>query len=52
MEPTDPGVGDHTLVAHPILVNRPAICTPKGVALCRLSKAMLPLLERARPARC
>ena len=48
---TDPAVGDDALldamVAHPILVNRPIVCTPKGVALCRPSEAVLPLLERA-----
>ena len=48
---TDPGVSDDALlaamVAHPILVNRPIVCTPKGVALCRPSEAVLPLLERA-----
>ncbi|SEW17536.1 arsenate reductase [Cognatiyoonia koreensis] len=33
------------MVAHPILVNRPIVCTPKGVALCRPSEAVLPLLE-------
>ena len=47
---TDPAVGDDALldamVAHPILVNRPIVCTPKGVALCRPSEAVLPLLER------
>ena len=48
---TDPAVGDDALlaamVAHPILVNRPIVCTPKGIALCRPSEAVLPLLERA-----
>ena len=48
---TDPGVADDALldamVAHPILVNRPIVCTPKGVALCRPSETVLPLLERA-----
>ncbi len=45
----DPTVSDDALldamVAHPILVNRPIVCTPKGVALCRPSEAVLPLLE-------
>lgn len=45
----DPDVSDDTLldamVEHPVLVNRPIICTPKGVALCRPSEAVLPLLE-------
>ena len=34
-----------TMVTHPILVNRPIVCTPKGVALCRPSEAVLPLME-------
>lgn len=38
------------MVAHPILVNRPIVATPKGVALCRPSEAVLPLLAR-RPER-
>ena len=46
---TDPAVGENALldamVAHPVLVNRPIVCTPKGVALCRPSEAVLPLLE-------
>ncbi|MFQ1701316.1 arsenate reductase (glutaredoxin) [Loktanella agnita] len=46
----DPGVSDDALMdamlAHPVLVNRPIVCTPKGVALCRPSEAVLPLLEQ------
>ncbi len=34
------------MLEHPVLVNRPIVCTPKGVALCRPSEAALPLLER------
>lgn len=34
------------MIAHPILVNRPIVATPKGTRLCRPSKAVLPLLER------
>ena len=30
--------------AHPILLNRPLVATPKGVALCRPSEAVLDLL--------
>lgn len=45
----DPSVNDDVLldamIAHPVLVNRPIVCTPKGVALCRPSEAVLPLLE-------
>ena len=37
------------MVAHPVLVNRPVVATPKGVRLCRPSEAVLELLER-RPA--
>ena len=33
------------MIAHPILVNRPIVCTPKGVALCRPSEVVLPILE-------
>ena len=35
---------DHML-EHPVLVNRPIVCTPKGVRLCRPSEAVLDLLE-------
>ncbi|MEO1775907.1 MAG: arsenate reductase family protein [Pseudomonadota bacterium] len=31
--------------AHPILVNRPIVCTRRGVRLCRPSEAVLDLLE-------
>ena len=34
------------MVAHPILVNRPIVETPTGVALCRPSERVLDLLER------
>lgn len=37
------------MLAHPILVNRPIVCTPKGVRLCRPSEAVLDLLERMPP---
>lgn len=37
------------MVAHPILVNRPVVVTPKGVALCRPSEKVFDLLDR-RPA--
>lgn len=47
---TDPSVSDDTLldamVAHPILVNRPIVCTHKGVRLCRPSEAVLDLLDQ------
>ena len=34
------------MLAHPVLVNRPIVASPKGVRLCRPSEAVLPLLER------
>jgi arsenate reductase (glutaredoxin) len=34
------------MVQHPVLVNRPIVCTPKGVRLCRPSETVLHLLER------
>jgi len=33
------------MVKHPILVNRPIVCTPKGVRLCRPREAVLDLLD-------
>lgn len=33
------------MVAHPVLVNRPIVCTPKGVRLCRPSEAVFDLLD-------
>jgi len=43
------GVSDDALldamVQHPILVNRPIVATPMGIALCRPSEAVIPLLE-------
>ena len=50
----DPSVSDDALleqmIAHPILVNRPIVCTSKGVRLCRTSAAVLDLLETWPPA--
>lgn len=44
----DPKWTDNELVdfmlAHPILINRPIVVTPKGVRLCRPSEAVLDLL--------
>lgn len=49
----EPGVSDDTLlnamIEHPILVNRPIVCTPKGVRLCRPSETVLDLLDRLPP---
>ena len=46
---SDPTLSDDQLLdamlAHPILVNRPIVETPKGVRLCRPSEAVLPLLD-------
>ena len=39
---------DHML-EHPVLVNRPIVCTHKGVRLCRPSEAVLDLLDRLPP---
>jgi len=44
----DPAVTDAQLLdaieAHPILINRPLVVSPKGVRLCRPSEAVLDLL--------
>jgi arsenate reductase len=49
----DPGVSDEAILdamlAHPVLVNRPIVCSPKGVRLCRPSEAVLDLLDRLPP---
>jgi arsenate reductase len=37
------------MIAHPILVNRPIVATPRGVGLCRPSEAVFALLDR-KPA--
>lgn len=37
------------MIAHPVLVNRPIVATPKGVRLCRPSSAVLDLLQRDPP---
>jgi arsenate reductase len=34
------------MIAHPVLVNRPIVCTANGVRLCRPAEAVLPLLDR------
>ena len=34
------------MLAHPMLINRPIVVTPKGVRLCRPSEAVLGLLDR------
>jgi arsenate reductase (glutaredoxin) len=46
----DPSLTDDQLLdammAHPILINRPIVVTPKGVRLCRPSEAVLELLPQ------
>lgn len=46
---TDLSVSDEALLEamlkHPVLVNRPIVCTKKGVALCRPSEAVFELLD-------
>ena len=34
------------MLAHPILINRPIVVTPKGARLCRPSEAVIDLLDR------
>jgi len=45
----DESVSDERLLEemlnHPVLVNRPIVCTSKGVKLCRPSEAVLELLD-------
>ena len=49
----EPGVSDEVIfeamLEHPVLVNRPIVCSPKGVRLCRPSEAVLDLLETLPP---
>lgn len=49
----EPDVTDDAILAamleHPVLVNRPLVCTPKGVKLCRPSEVVLDLLDRLPP---
>jgi len=49
----DTAVTDEALLAamleHPVLVNRPIVCTRKGVRLCRPSEVVLDLLDRMPP---
>jgi arsenate reductase (glutaredoxin) len=47
----DPKWSDDQLIdamlAHPILINRPIVVTPRGARLCRPSEAVLDLLEHS-----
>jgi arsenate reductase len=49
LELADPKWSDEELIdfmlAHPILINRPIVVTPKGVRLCRPSEVVLDLLD-------
>ena len=49
----DPAIDDETLldamIEHPVLVNRPIVCTARGVRLCRPSETVLDLLDRLPP---
>lgn len=38
------------MVAYPVLVNRPIVCSPLGVKLCRPSEVVLDLLPEGLPA--
>ena len=38
------------MIAHPVLVERPFVCSPKGVRLCRPSELVIDLLEAPLPA--
>jgi arsenate reductase len=48
----DPGLTDDqildAMMAHPILINRPIVVTPRGVRLCRPSEAVFELLSAQR----
>ena len=50
----DPALSDDALLdamlAHPILINRPIVVSPRGVRLCRPSEAVLDLLPPQRGA--
>lgn len=49
----EPGVSDEMLLdamlEHPVLVNRPIVCSAKGVRLCRPSETVLDLLDQMPP---
>lgn len=46
---TDDAILD-AMLAHPVLVDRPIVCTPKGVRLCRPAELVHGLLDRQPPA--
>ena len=49
----DPAVPDEAILEamleHPVLVNRPIVCSPNGVRLCRPSETVLDLLDKMPP---
>lgn len=49
----EPGISQEVILAamleHPVLVNRPIVCTPMGVKLCRPSESVLDILDRLPP---
>jgi arsenate reductase (glutaredoxin) len=49
----EPGVADadilSAMLAHPVLVNRPIVASPRGVRLCRPSETVLDLLDQLPP---
>tara|TARA_R110001606_G_C15366737_1_gene649119 strand:+ start:1717 stop:2139 length:423 start_codon:yes stop_codon:yes gene_type:complete len=51
----DPAMDEETLLSamlkHPVLVNRPIVCSPKGVRLCRPSELVFNLLGNLPPGR-
>ena len=52
----NPSLSDEALLdammAHPVLINRPIVVSPKGVRLCRPSEAVLDLLPPQQTAFC
>lgn len=50
----EPTIGDdeilEKMLEHPVLVNRPIVCSDKGVKLCRPSETVLGLLNRIPPS--
>jgi arsenate reductase len=48
-EGVDADVILNAMLTHPVLVNRPIVCTVKGIKLCRPSETVLDLLDRLPP---
>jgi len=51
---SDPSIAEDELLdfmmAHPVLINRPIVVTPRGVKLCRRSELVIDLLAPQRDA--